>query len=179
MSTATHNATPCSSRISRTSAVPPPPAREPVRSGNAFRFLVDDMKTSPVVGLSSFSARHGSIFDSVPGVQPPSARKFHHGYMLYTRCVLLLDGGWSRQVDQCMPGPRLFFFFSFLFHSLSTDVSCLEMFTQALLEMITLSIRRMIGDHRDSALRGFDVYLGATTVTLLNIRNGGIPKNTL
>jgi hypothetical protein len=28
---------------------------------------------------------------------------------------------------------------------------------QALLVMITLSIRRMIGGHRDSALRGFDV----------------------
>ncbi|KAJ7239912.1 hypothetical protein C8J57DRAFT_104087 [Mycena rebaudengoi] len=50
--------------------------------------------------------------------------------------------------------------------------------TQALLVLISLSIRRLIGNHRDSAFRGFDVYVGATTVTLLNIGNGGIPKNT-
>jgi hypothetical protein len=74
-----------------------------------------------------------------------------------------------------MSGPGLFFF---LFYSLSVDVSRLEMFTQALLVLISLSIRCLIGNHRDSAFRGFDVYVGATMVTLLNIRNGGIPKNT-
>ncbi|KAJ6527799.1 hypothetical protein B0H19DRAFT_1195828 [Mycena capillaripes] len=50
--------------------------------------------------------------------------------------------------------------------------------TQACLVMISLSIRRLNSDHRDSAFRGFDVYVGATTVTLLNIGNRGIPKNT-
>ncbi|KAJ6537156.1 hypothetical protein B0H19DRAFT_1182621 [Mycena capillaripes] len=50
--------------------------------------------------------------------------------------------------------------------------------TQACRVMISLSIRRLNSDHRDSAFRGFDVYVGATTVTLLNIGNGGIPKNT-
>ncbi|KAJ7819029.1 hypothetical protein B0H13DRAFT_1921930 [Mycena leptocephala] len=31
---------------------------------------------------------------------------------------------------------------------------------------------------RGSAFQGFDAYVGATTVTLLNIGNGGVPKNT-
>ncbi|KAJ6522156.1 hypothetical protein B0H19DRAFT_1203102 [Mycena capillaripes] len=50
--------------------------------------------------------------------------------------------------------------------------------TQACLVMISLSIQRLNSDHRDSAFWGFDVYMGATTVTLLNIGNGGTPKNT-
>ncbi|KAJ6543074.1 hypothetical protein B0H19DRAFT_1172721 [Mycena capillaripes] len=42
--------------------------------------------------------------------------------------------------------------------------------------MISLSIRRLIGDRRGSVLRDFDANVGATTVTLLNIGNGGVPK---
>jgi hypothetical protein len=66
--TATQNVTPCPSRISRTSAVLPPPAREPVKSGNAFRFSWTTSGFRLVLRPSSFSAQHGSIFDSVPGV---------------------------------------------------------------------------------------------------------------
>ncbi|KAJ6576813.1 hypothetical protein B0H10DRAFT_2101910 [Mycena sp. CBHHK59/15] len=59
---------------------------------------------------------------------------------------------------QGMPGPGLILFVVlFLFNSLSADVSRLEMITQALLVQISLSIRCLIGNHRDSAFRGFDV----------------------
>ncbi|KAJ6603788.1 hypothetical protein B0H10DRAFT_2078697 [Mycena sp. CBHHK59/15] len=59
---------------------------------------------------------------------------------------------------QGMPGPGLILFVVlFLFDSLSADVSRLEMITQAFLVQISLSIRRLIGNHRDSAFRGFDV----------------------
>ncbi|KAJ6603085.1 hypothetical protein B0H10DRAFT_2079740 [Mycena sp. CBHHK59/15] len=75
----------------------------------------------------------------------------------WPRCVILHVSLWLFFFffRACL-GPGLFFLL-FLFDSLSADVSRLKMITQALLVQISLSIRRLIGNHRDSAFRGFDV----------------------
>ncbi|KAJ7842001.1 hypothetical protein B0H14DRAFT_2586560 [Mycena olivaceomarginata] len=68
----------------------------------------------------------------------------------------------SFRLARACPGPGLI-------DTLSADVSRLEMTHTSLLVLISLSIRRLIGNHRGSAFRGFDAYVGATTVYFVNI----------
>ncbi|KAJ7132588.1 hypothetical protein C8R44DRAFT_774228 [Mycena epipterygia] len=98
----------------------------------------------------------------------------------WPRCVILHLSLWRFYFFPGHAWARAYYFcFLFRFYSSARMLAASRCSTQACLLMISLSIQRLNSDHRDSAFRGFDVYVGATNGDVVKYREWGHSKKHL